>query len=55
MYISPYIQEAISQPVQKIFNTPEDVIFDTKLSFHEKKKILSKMESALPSRKIQKN
>ncbi len=55
MYISPYIQEAISQPVQKIFNTPEDVIFDTKLSLHEKKKILSGMKTASSNRKIQKN
>lgn len=46
MNISPYIQESLSNPAAKVFFSPEDIFFDTKLSFVEKKLLLQHINDA---------
>ena len=46
MNVSPYIEESLQNPAAKIFSTPEDIMFDTKLSFQEKKLLLKCIHGA---------
>lgn len=46
MNVSPYIQDSLQNPAAKVFFSPEDILFDTKLSFREKKILLKFIDKA---------
>lgn len=43
MYVSPYINEAIENPVPKTYFTPQDIILDTKLTHRDKSLLLKQI------------
>lgn len=44
MNVSPYIEESLKYPAPKVFYTPEDILFDRKLSFQDKALLLKNVD-----------